>query len=328
MPPRRRAGAGAPRRGRGAARQPQGGQGGPNAGPVFDTSQHQYSVMVESQTAPLLADGSIWVDAAHPLVINTACLGWKTVPSFLGNTAADAMLTSSQAVSAFLSRCHVEDSPQSKAAGERAHVLNFRLSATAWSRILSAYHDSGAFGQPCSDLPTLRSAIANTVFATPRDLAVSHADWSLGEAFNIPTGNAAADITAREALAPLRFFALASVARLEVESKPNARWSVLSSLVGAIGPCLTEASRLDETAPLHYVAHRIRQVVGVAMRDGALAFNLPDTVLAAVLPNALQPHSATPTELMNELIDALSYTASVAQRETIEEKRVFLLGRR
>lgn len=307
-------------RGRGNANNP--------PAPVYDTSQVQCSVMVESQSTPILADGAIWTDAAHPLVAHTACLGWKTIPSVLGQTASDAQLTSAQAVSSFLSRCFVEDTPQSKAAAARAHILNFRLSATAWSRILSVYLDSGILTQSCADLPSFRKVVSSIVFTRPQDLALLHTDWNLGEDFVIPTGNANAEVEEREILSPLRFFSLASVVRLEVEAHPTSRLNVLTSLVGAAGPCLTQASRIDETASLHFVSHHIRKTVGTAMRDGAIVFSLPNTIGAAVLPDILQPLVATSVDLMNELIDALAYTTSTSQREVIEEKRVFLLGRR
>lgn len=330
MPPRHRRGAPQGRGGRGGpANDPaaRNGQGNPLL-PVYDTSQVAYPVMVESQDTPIQADGAIWVDANHALVKHTACLGWKSVPSIQGNTAADAVLTSAQAVAAFLPRCFVEDTPQSKGAADNAHPLNFRLSATAWSRILSAYLDSGLLNHPCPDLPSLRKAIHELVLVRPQDLAITHTDWNLGEALNIPAGDSPAEASAREVLSPLRFLSLASVTRLENPMQALPRFGLLAHLIGAMGPCLTNAVRQDETTPIHFMTHCLRQAAGSTMRDGAMAFHLPEVIVSASLPDALQPHMAYPTDLMNEFIDALSYMGSTAARESVEEKRVFLLGRR
>lgn len=116
--------------------------------------------------------------------------------------------------------------------------------------------------------------------------------------------------------------------RLENQDQPSARFGVIATLIGALGPCLTDAVRRDETAPIHFVAHRLRQAVGATMHDGAMAFHLAEVILASTLPDALQPHSAGSGHLMNELVDALTYVSSTANRETIEERRVFCLGRR
>lgn len=325
MPPRRGgAQRGAARAGNAAA---QGGRGGQNAdaNPVYDTSQTNYSVMVESQLTPIQADGAIWIDAASQLVTRTAFLGWRSAPSFRGQTASDAVLTSAQAVAVFLPRCFIEDSPQSQAASDNAHPLNFRLTATAWSRIISVYVDSDLLKEPFVDFPSFRKAMANLVLTRPQDLAITHQDWSLGEAFAIPDGDVA---EAREAMAALKFLSMASVSRLENRSQSSTRFGILSTLIGALGPCLTSASRLDEASSLHFVAHRLKQSAGAAMRDGAIAFHLPEVISVALLPEALQPHTASVNDLMNEFVDALLYTASTANREAIEEKRAFLLGRR
>lgn len=330
MPPRRRRG----------APQGRGGRGGPANGPaapaglrnqpvpVYDTSQTAHPVMVESQDTPVQADGAIWIDADHALVKHTACLGWKTVPSVQGNTASDAVLTSAQAVSSFLARCFVEDTPQSRAAADNVHPLNFRLSATAWSRILSAYLDSGLLDHPCPDLPSFRKALFGLALVRPQDLAITHADWNLGEALNIPAGDTPAEVEAREILSPLRFLSLAPVTRLENPIQALPRFGLLVHLIGALGPCLTNDVRQDETAPIHFVVHCLRQAVGPSMRDGAMAFHLPEIIVSTSLPESLQPHVASPNDLMNEFTDALLYMGSTLARESVEEKRVFLLGRR
>lgn len=330
MPPRHRRGAPQGRGGRGRQADGQAAHAGGGNPPlvVYDTSQTAYPVMVESQDTPVQADGAIWIDAAHALVKHTACLGWKTVPSIQGNTASDAVLTSGQAVSSFLSRCFVEETPPSKTAADDAHPLNFRLSATAWSRILSAYVDSGLLDQPCPDLPSFRKVLSALVMVRPQDLAITHADWNLGEAFTIPTGNTPAEVEARESLSPLRFLSLASVTRLENPVQASPRFSLLVQLIGALGPCLTNAVLQDETAPIHFVVHCLKRSAGPNMRDGAMAFHLPEVISSASLPESLQPHVAKPTDLMGEFTDALLYMSSTAARESVEEKRVLLLGRR
>lgn len=326
MPPRPHGGRRAAAGGRGRAAAPGGGNGQAAANaPVYDTSTTNYTVMVESQETPIQADGAIWVDAASQLVTRTPFLGWKSVPSFRGQTASDAVLTSAQAVALFLPRCFVEDTPPSKTAADDAHPLNFRLSATAWSRIISVYIDSDLLREQFDDLPSFRKAMAKLTLARPGDLAITHADWKLGEAFVVPGGDVA---DAREAMAAIKFLSMVSINRLENQNHTSTPFGFVSALIGALGPCLTNASRLDETSALHFVTHRLKQSAGPAMRDGAMAFHLPEVISTASLPEALQPHSAGGSELMSEFVDALLYVGAATSREGVEEKRVLLLGRR
>ncbi|KAL3925965.1 MAG: hypothetical protein SGPRY_003526 [Prymnesium sp.] len=70
------------------------------------------------------------------------------------------------------------------------NMLNLRLSANAWERVLLlCYEERGLFAEPFTSVATLREAVLSIHLLHPDQLGISAADWAVGEAFARPPSN-------------------------------------------------------------------------------------------------------------------------------------------
>lgn len=332
MPPRHRP---PPRaRGRGQGRGPaQGGGRGGNAGGgnnqggganVQPPPPPVYSVDVSMIVQPISDASPVAIEAQHALALRTPFLPWAHFP-VVGPAPARCSLATFQMAKAFGARCRISSSAPARQAAERVNLLTFRLSADAWSRILSCYVDSGLLAESFSDLSSLSTALTRLQLLNEHDLEIEAADWEPGERFALPQ-----NAPPQHALAPLSYLESATVALLQNDAEPNQPWGLLCDLVGALGPCLTQAARARPTSSVQLVAQRLRaHVGGASVSDGAAALGLKDALPDLKLPVVLQSQSLREADLRAELLDAVGYYFSSAQgRAAIEARRVVFLGAR
>ena len=198
--------------------------------------------------------------------------------------------------------------------------LTMKMTAAAWSRILTAIRDSGLNLRTVGNREELHAYIRDNVPI----ITIGAADWAAAPPLNLAGGNAAA----RAAAGRIRFIGLASVATLEIQTGPLATiapWTVISKLVGAIGAVGTQAARVDEMSQVQSVGEVLRTNSRVTT-DPAMAKNLRSDLTLATLPKALRAHGASPPELSEEISDAIEYKQSEASRKAIEQKRLHCLS--
>lgn len=273
---------------------------------------------------PISDASPVAIEAQQALVARTPFLPWEP---YLGAQPGPARcsLATFQMFKVFGSRCCIAATDRARQAAEGIHLLNLRLSADAWSRILSCFVDSGLLAENFSDLDSFLDAITRLSLVANQDLEISELDWEPGERFVVPP-NAAQN----SPLAILSYLESASVALLQDDSDPVKPWGLLCDLAGAIGPCLTQAARGRPTSSVQLVAQRLRaHLGGRAVSDGAAALGLKDALPDLRLPLVFRSQSIREADLRTELLDAINYHFSSAQgRAAIEARRVMCLGSR
>ena len=201
----------------------------------------------------------------HPVVLaandrvvtRTAFLDWADAPAVgVGAGSARKQLTTSQALRAFGRRLRF-----TQVAAQRPvvmpGVLEIAFTGAAWSKYLGELLASGLLLANFDSLHTLEVAIDGLTIVSIANLTVVAADLQLGESTAAlaaagPVGQrqraGVAAISAgpgRAALHPqldLLDTANLSIASLE-ERHAVAPWASVCFLCGALGPCLTQASR-------------------------------------------------------------------------------------
>jgi len=274
------------------------------------------NVVVPAAPSP---DSPILVDANDPLVAATSWLPWDPAAAVGGIPRVS--LKNSEALRAFAVRCRLDRSPASLAALAPVGMLTLRLSANAWSTVLTAIRDNGLVGAAVLDLTDLQRFITTRV---PISIILA-ADVSPAPVLGM--GSNAAQ---REVLARIRFLGLANIHALEIQTGAlanSAPWSVICTLAGALGDVGTQASRLVETAPVHAVAEALRAHGTGGVTAAAMAFNLRSNILRATLPKFLRASNVTTEEQCEELGDAFVYKLSAADRRSIEQKRLDCMSR-
>lgn len=289
----------------------------PPPGPVF-------TIDASMVVLPVTDSSPVAVEAQQALVIRTAFLPWEPFP-VVQPAPARCALSTFQMFKVFGSRCRIAASAQARQAAEGINLLNLRLSADAWSRILSCYVDSGLLAENFYDLGSLLEAISRLQLTDDSDLEISDLDWEPGEQFVMPV-----NAPPQHLLAPLAYLGSASVALLEDEADRAKPWGLLSDLVGALGPCLTQVARGRPTSSVQLVAQRLRaHLGGASISDGAAALGLKDALPDLKLPLVFRSQSLREADLRSELLDAINYHFSSSHgRPAIEARRVMLLGSR
>ena len=117
-------------------------------------------------------------------------LDWRPAAAAPGG-AAQAQLTTFEAVKAFLPRCKVSRQPANLAAAGAVNMLSVRLTDAAWSRILTELDAAQVFAQNRHTVEELHAAAREAVYPNPASLELVAADWRAAE-FALPGGNAAA----------------------------------------------------------------------------------------------------------------------------------------
>jgi len=198
-------------------------------------------VMVGSPIGAPTADCPIYLDANSPVVLATPCLNWQPAPAGPGGQARMQLMTF-QAVSAFLPPCSISRTAVDQAAANAVNVLTVRLTDAAWSRILTELLAAQVFAQTANSLDELHTFMKGATIPTPANLGLVAGDWHNAEAFTLPGGTGAAAVAARRQLEPIRFLRLVFVSAVEEPTAPLPL-GLFSTIVAALGPSLTQASR-------------------------------------------------------------------------------------
>ena len=147
------------------------------------------------------------MDANDILVGSLPFLDWQ--PSApIGGTPM-VTLTNSEAVAAFAIKCKLDRSPAAMPAHGPINPLTTKMTAAAWSRILTTVRDSGLVRRTVRNREELHLYIREDVPI----VIIGGADWAAAPPLNLAGGNAAA----RAAAARIRFINLASVSNLEIQ---------------------------------------------------------------------------------------------------------------
>ena len=272
-------------------------------------------VDVHIPAGPAPAKAPIHLDASDALVTALPWLQWDPAPAAGG--VPRVSLDLSVALSAFAIKCSLDRSPAAMAALAPINILTLRLSANAWSRLLTAVRDSGLLARTIAVLDELHAYIRESVPI----VIIGAVDWQPAPPLAIGMGNAAA----RAAATRIRFLGLANIAHLEVTAGAlagSAPWAIIGELSGAFGPVSTEATRRVETSHVQSVGELLRSQSSGGATDAALAFNLRSSVTRATMPKVLRSHGASVAEQSEELADGFAYKQSSADRTAVEQKRI------
>ena len=284
------------------------------------------AVVVSSPGGAITADCPIYLLANEEVVTTTSLfLDWQPAPAGPGGAARVQMATF-QMVKSFLARCSLSRTPADMVAHRAHHVLIIRLVDGAWSRILTELKASGAFANSLATHDALQDKIQSIPLLNPANLELVAADWRPAEVFTIPAGGGAAAAANRAALTQIRFLSLITIDKIENRSSP-CPLEILTVLVGAIGSCLTQVSRRDETSSVQLVAESLRNLLGAAASDGALATRAPAQILSRRLPSQFRASGVGETQLREDLEDGVDYHRSSDGRRAVEEKLILRLER-
>ena len=282
-------------------------------------------VVVASPAGNPTAECPIYLAANSGVVSSTPCLDWQPAPAGPGG-AARVQLNTFQAVRAFLPRCKISRTPADLAAANAINVLVVRLTDAGWSRILTELQAAQVFATTANSIDELQGFLKEATIPTPANLDVVAGDWRNAEAFAIPGGAGAGAAAARALLAPLRFLSLLAVTAVEEPAAPLPL-GLLSIIVGALGPCLTQAARRVETSTVQLTAATLRlHLAATASTDALMAVKVASFFKAKQLPYQLRSVGVTEGELREELEDGIEYKRSDQGRLAIEEKRIHLLA--
>ena len=282
-------------------------------------------VVVQSPAGAPTADCPLFLPANSDVVSATPCLDWQPAPAGPGG-AARVQLASFQMIKAFLPRCRISRAPADGNAAGAVSALTIRLTDAAWSRILTEYQAAGIFTRMSNAVQDLHDNLQETTFPNPASLELIAGDWRAADPFVMPNGNGAAAVNLRRDLTPIRFLSLLRITVVEDASSPLPL-GLLAAIVGALGPCLTQASRRAETATVQLTAATLRlHLAPTAPTDALLARKTPPFVKAKLLPHPLRSHGVAEEDLREELEDGIEYKSSNQGRLAVEEKRVHLLG--
>ena len=288
------------------------------------------AVVVTSPGGATTPECPIFLQANEAIVAATQqFIDWRPAPADAAG-AARVSLNTFQAVKAFAPRCIVSRNTGADInAAITTNLLEVRFTDAFWSRVLTELKASGVFADRITTVGGLHDAIQAATLVNPANLEIVAADWRPAQAFaNGPNGGGANAI-ARAALAQVRFYSLLSVSRLEWEHGAVLPFIQVSTVVGILGACLTQAARQSETSSVRLIADSLRATYGNVVplpSDGALAVYATKLLPNMRMPFPLHAIGVGETELREEYEDGLVYNTSADGRRTIEEKRVLLLG--
>ena len=292
--------------------------------------------------------------ANHPLVQQTAFLGYMDVPATGAGAVTTKQLATFQAIRAFGRRCQLA---QNIPAALSLSVYNLALTGGAWSRILQELVTSGLLSCTFGSLAELEDAIDGLTIVTATNLEISRLDLDLGEGTDtvaavapVPPVRAAgrrgspgrveavpgvAGVPGRAALAPELLFLDDSLLPLQaLELTDESPWANIAYLIGALGPCLTQTAR-NTAGSARLTASAL--AVGLskylnipAGNNALLAGELPGflTMLRTRLPLPMRCLGVNLSDLRTELRDTILYGQSKEDRVRIETQRLHYVANR
>ena len=282
-------------------------------------------VVVDSPAGAPTSGCPIFLAANSEAVSSTPGLDWQPAPAGPGG-AARVQLMTFQAVKAFLPRCKISRIPADLAAANAVNALTVRLTDACWSRILTELTSAQVFTRTANSIDELHDFLKEANIPTPANLDLVAGDWRNAEAFALPAGGAAAAVAARALLTPIRFLTLLAVPSVEEPAAPLPL-GLLCTIIGSLGPCLTQASRRTETSTVQLTTSTLRiHLAATAPTDGLLAVKVAPFFRSKQLPFQLRGLGVTETELREELEDGIEYKRSDQGKLAIEEKRIHLLA--
>ena len=294
------------------------------------------------------ADKPVYFPANHPLVVKTAFLGYSDSPAIGG--VNQKSLSTSQTVRAFGRRLSLTKTAPVPVIGP----LQLAFTGAAWTKYLRELVASGLLQASFTSIEDLDSTIDGLTIVTPANLTVVPADLDPGEdttfiaaiagAPAVPgvgRRNTAGYVAPRPAVAAvpgrpmlygfLNFLDATNLTLTDLELSGVAPWAGIVYLVGALGPCLTQAARngagparLTATA----LANGINKAFGVALADEvSLAGETRGFLesLCTQLPVPFRCRSVETIELRTEFRDAIIYGQGREDRVRIETLRVHLI---
>ena len=249
----------------------------------------------------------------------------------------------------FLAPCNLNAAQEHQTRFESFNPLTFRLTAAAWSRILSEYVDSGLLDATFDSPRELRRALNNLSIQNPTQLQLEPDDIVGAETFDAPAvqtqtaagrgrghGGRGGGQPQLQPSVPgppaLTFLDLSSLTILQQPDSPEPLLP-LAKIVGLLGACHTRASRMQPTSPAALFADLI--VPNICSRLGApnaspalVASNLADFLASTELPDIYLPTAVDPAACREELLDGIHYRGTQEQRATVERRRCLRLGAR
>lgn len=191
-------------------------------------------VIVHTPAVPANPAAPIYVDANDSIVGSLPFLGWQPAAAIGG--VPMVTLSNSEALAAFAIKCKVDRAPAAMPAHAAINPLTLKMTAGAWSRILSAVRDNGLLQRTVAHREALHAYICEHVPI----VIIGAVDWAATPPLNLTGSNAAS----RAAAARIRFIGLANVASLEVQT------GAPSGVTAALG---VGAASVDNVFPLVFV---------------------------------------------------------------------------
>ena len=118
-------------------------------------------VNVVDPPGPATPDNPILVDANDEVVTNLPWVNWQ--PAAAAGGMARVSLTQAEALSTFAIKCKTNRTPADLAAMGPINPITLRLTAAAWSKILTAVRDGGLAGRTLNILEELHAYIKSSV---------------------------------------------------------------------------------------------------------------------------------------------------------------------
>ena len=113
----------------------------------------------------------------------------------------------------------------------------------------------------------------------------------------------------------------------------EAPFLLVCRLVGMLGACLTQASRIEPRATVQLIAPLLRGHIegrygGTALSEAAVADSLPESLRALTLPSLYAPSSLALTETRLATRDTILYHTTDLGRRQVEGSRLCYVHRK
>ena len=268
---------------------------------------------------PASPEAKIMTPQAQPLVAATAAfIQWTVEPlQPVMNGVVHVSIPHFTAIGAFFIRCKTGAALPDQAAAANVNPFTCRLTAVAWSRILTSLHGGGAFAVTLGTLPKFHDRIRSL----PPDAALDiiAADWF--PAPDLITPNNAA---VRAHHDRIRFLTHMTLTKMGFEDPPfsvSMPYSAFALLVLALGPISTQASRNDLTSDLYVTCELLVRDYS-SNSDAAKAYLLMDLIKGLDIPFSMRSHRAIAANARLDIIEGMKYQSD-NDKNHVETRRIF-----
>ena len=276
---------------------------------------------VQVWALPFTAEGTIALCANAKIVEATSTMvDWQPYAA-VGNSGPRVALTHFQAVYAFGTRFIIGPAAADTLAAANRNLLRTKFSDGFWTTVFTEYTEKGLpevlEAEGATEIKQLHEAITNLEI-DPTQLHITAASWDHADPFDrpaVPERRAAQGrprvpaVPALAGPAALDFINMTSLTSLQhpFEACP---WRVIARLIGALGPCLSDAARRSPMSTVSVVAAALRAALSERYGTDStslFAINLKNFMDANLLPDFLRAVGCTEDELRTELIDTLIF---------------------